>query len=181
MVLRLLHKLVCNFSSDIRGVSAVEFALILPVMMVMYFGAVELSSALIADRKATSVASTAADLAAQAMVLSNSDIADIFGASSAILAPFDGSGTEIILTSVSDHGGGNTRVDWSDAQNATPYAKGSSYTVPANLIPANGSVIVAEVTFTYTSTMGKYLTGDLVMEDKFFARPRRALVVARVN
>lgn len=170
-----------RIQKDDRGMSSVEFALLLPVMTAMYFGAVELSAALIADRKATAVASTAADLAAQSMVLNNAQIADIFGASTAILEPFDGTGTRIILSSVSDHGGGNYRVDWSDALNATAYARGASYTVPDDLIIGNGSVIVAEVTYTYSSTMGKYLTGDLVMEDVFYARPRRTLVVARVN
>lgn len=168
------------FHRDTNGMSAVEFALLLPVMTVMYFGAVEISSGLIANRKATAVASTAADLAAQAMVLNNSDVQDIFGASQAILEPFEGTGVKIILTSASDQGSGAVRVDWSDGYNASPHTKGAPITVPQNLVFSNGSVIIAEVTYTYTSTMGKYLTGDIVMEDKFYARPRRTLVVGRV-
>jgi len=169
-----------QFRRDSKGMSAVEFGLLLPVMTVMYFGAVEISSGLIAHRKATAVASTAADLAAQAMVLSNSDVNDIFGASRAILEPFDATGVEIILTSASDQGSGNIRVDWSDGFNTTAHATGTTINVPDNLVFTNGSVIIAEVTYTYSSTMGKYLTGTQVMEDVFYARPRRTLVVGRV-
>ncbi len=56
-----------QFWRDARGVSAVEFALIAPVMITLLLGSVELSDVMIADRKATSVASTTADLVAQAI------------------------------------------------------------------------------------------------------------------
>lgn len=168
------------FRKDTRGMSAVEFALLLPVMVVMYLGAVEIASGLIAHRKATAVASTAADLAAQAVVLSNADVNDIFGASRAILAPYDSTGVQIILTSASDQGTGAIRVDWSEGFNISPHATGSSIEVPDNLVFANGSVIIAEVKYNYSSTMGEYLTGARLMEDTFYSRPRRALLVSRV-
>lgn len=170
-----------RFARDRRGMSAVEFALLLPVMTGMYFGAVELSNSLIVDRKATGVAATAADLAAQAMALSDQDIADIFGASTAILAPFNAIGVEIVLTSASDQGGGSIRVDWSDGHNATPRAEGSTIEVPDNLVPAGGSVIIAEVRYTYESALGQYLTGGIELNDTFYARPRRTLVVGRLD
>lgn len=173
-------KLARSFKRDTRGVSAVEFALLLPLMMTMYLGAVEIASGLIAHRKATAVASTAADLAAQAMVLSNSDVNDIFGASRSILAPYDSSGVQIILTSASDRGGGTIRVDWSDGFNATPHAEGSTIAIPNNLVFANGSVIIAEVSYEYTSAIGLYFAGSRIMDDTFYARPRRSLVVSRI-
>lgn len=168
------------FRKDMRGMSAVEFALLLPVMVAMYLGAVEVAAGLIAHRKATAVASTAADLAAQAVALSNADVDDIFGASRAILEPYDSTGVEIILTSASDQGTGSIRVDWSDGFNTAPHATGSTIDVPANLVFSNGSVIIAQVRYTYSSTIGRYLTGERLMEDTFYARPRRTLLVSRV-
>ena len=50
---------------DERGVSAVEFALLLPLMVTLYLGGVEVSQGLTIDRKVTLVARTVADLAAQ--------------------------------------------------------------------------------------------------------------------
>lgn len=181
MSARAFTRFLVRFRRDRRGMSAVEFALLLPVMTGLYFGAVELSNSLIADRKATSVAATAADLAAQAMALSDQDIADIFGASAAILAPFDATGVEIVLTSASDQGGGSIRVDWSDGHNAPARPAGSTVDVPRDLVLDGGSVIIAEVRYVYTSVLGEYLTGGIEMRDTFYARPRRTLVVARVQ
>ena len=62
----LKQKLLARFgraAQDERGISAVEFALILPIMISMYLGAVEFGHALTIDRRVTSVASSAADLA----------------------------------------------------------------------------------------------------------------------
>ena len=54
-----------RFLCDRCGLAAVEFALILPVMLTLYFGGVEVTNMLVANRRVTSVAYTAADLAAQ--------------------------------------------------------------------------------------------------------------------
>ena len=47
---------------DERGVSAVEFALLLPLMLTLYLGAVEVSQGIGADRKVTLTARTIGDL-----------------------------------------------------------------------------------------------------------------------
>lgn len=47
------------------GMAAVEFALILPVMVLMFFGAIEVSNLLLADNKLRAAASGAADLVTQ--------------------------------------------------------------------------------------------------------------------
>ncbi len=174
-------RILRRFRRDDRGVSAVEFGMLLPVMMMLYFGAVEVSNVLIADRKATNVASTAADLATQSIALADADIADIFGASAAVLAPYDPSTVEIVLSSASDDGTGTVRVDWSDAHNTAPRGEGESIDVPDNLIMTNGSVVVAEVRYVYTSPIGKFITGPFTVSDTFYMRPRRSLVVGRID
>jgi Flp pilus assembly protein TadG len=174
-----LNRLLSRLGRETRGVAAVEFAIILPLMTILYLGVVETATALIADRKTTAMASTAADLAAQAMVLTNSDISDIFGAARAIMQPYDASSIQIRITSASDQGNGKVRVDWSDGHNMTPRSKGQTITVPDNIVFANGSVIIAEVAYTYKSTFTEYASGDIEMTDKFYARPRRTLVIGR--
>lgn len=77
-----------HFLADTRGLGAVEFALIFPLMLVLYFGAFEITQMLTADRRTTSVAYTAADLVAQAASISNGEMNDVFAASSAIMKPF---------------------------------------------------------------------------------------------
>ena len=59
---------------DERGVSAVEFAMLLPLMLTLYLGAVEVSQGIGADRKVTLTARTIADLVSQVSSIGNSDM-----------------------------------------------------------------------------------------------------------
>ena len=76
---------------DQRGVSAVEFALLLPLMLTLYLGAVEISQAIGIDRKVTLTSRTVADLASQVSSLASSDMSNVLAASSAVIAPYDSS------------------------------------------------------------------------------------------
>ena len=67
-----------QFSKDEKGVSAVEFALILPLMIVLLFGVIELSSLLTVDRKMTSVTSTVADLVAQDNIVDTGELENLY-------------------------------------------------------------------------------------------------------
>jgi len=51
-----------NLLADRSGIAATEFAVIVPVMLLMFFGLVEFSSGVAADRKVTLVARTLSDL-----------------------------------------------------------------------------------------------------------------------
>ena len=74
---------------DQRGVSAIEFGMLVPVLILMYVGIVEMGNLLTVVRRVETIASTAADLTAQVKQVSNADLADIFAASTSILAPYD--------------------------------------------------------------------------------------------
>ncbi len=71
--------------SDRRGLAAVEFALIAPVMMIMFYGVVELSSAIDCNSRVARVSSTVADLVAQSPAVSTADTTNIFNAANAII------------------------------------------------------------------------------------------------
>lgn len=168
------------FWRDIRAVSAVEFALIAPVMITLLLGSVELSDVMIADRKATSVASTTADLVAQAIQIDNSEIDDIFMAATAIMTPFDATSVEVRVTSVNIESS-TTEVGWSDGYNTSAYAPGSAFTLPVGLGLPGGSVVVGEVKYTHISVIGQFLGGPKEITDIFYMQPRRTLRVVRVT
>lgn len=170
-----------RWRGDERGISAVEFALILPIMLTMYIGAVEFSHALTIDRRVTAVASAAADLVAQAEQVSDSDLNDIFEASTTIMMPYSATPISIVLTSVVADEENRTKVAWSAAHNGTPHAEGTDFTVPDGLTQPFSSVIVAEVSYNYTPPVGEFLTGGITMTDKFYLRPRRSLTVEKTN
>src|SRR5437667_11375140 len=103
-----------RFLADKRGVSAVEFAMVLPLMLTLYLGGVEVSSAVAIDRKMTLVARTIGDLTAQATSVSDSDMNNIKAAATAVIAPFDDTKLGITISSVIIDAQKVAKIKWSD-------------------------------------------------------------------
>ncbi len=166
---------------DSRGMVAVEFALIIPVMLTMYFGTVETTNALTAARRVTNVTQTAADLTAQVAAVSTDDLDDIYAVSAAILAPFPTNVIKMTITSVVANASNatNTKVAWSKAYGgATARSTNSSVTLPTGLTTAGSSIIMVEVSYAYTSPIGSFITGPIVMNEVAYLKPRRSTEVA---
>jgi len=107
-----------RFVKDLRGVVAVEFALILPVMVVMLTGLAEVSNLMMAERRVSGAAHAVADLIAQETDVTNSDLDDIFQAAALIMEPFDSGDLTIGAVSVRyADADGTPFQDWSDAFN----------------------------------------------------------------
>ena len=164
-----------------RGVSAVEFALLLPVLLLMYIGTVEAANLLTTVRRVETVASTAADLSAQVKQVSTTDLADIFAASTSILTPYPATPLRVVLSSVVADTNNNGVVAWSCASKGAARAVGSSYVLPSGTTVANSSVIVAEITYAFTPMLDLkkiYSPGALNLQRTYYERPRRSLTVS---
>jgi Flp pilus assembly protein TadG len=183
------------------GLAAVEFALILPVMLVLFFGIVETSMALGAKASVTSIAATAADLIAQESTVSSADEQNVFNAASAILYPHPVSSTskgvttsllKIVISSIvydKDNPATSGKVAWSDSSTGSgARTVGSTYSYPAdainpgntaNLVDEGGSIILVEVTYNYSSPTAQTVTGSWTMSSSFITRPRQVAQIAR--
>lgn len=168
-----------RFWQETSGVSAVEFALIVPIMITLFLGAVEFGHALTIDRRVTAIASATGDLAAQVEEVDDGAVQDIFEASTAIIEPYTSSTLSIVLTSVEADADGNTTVSWSESRNGAARATGSGITVPTGLVQPSQCVIMAEVTYSYSPPVGHFLTGGITMEEKFYLKPRRSVCVTK--
>ena len=157
-----------RFRNDRRGIAAVEFALVLPVLIVMYFGTVELTRILDANRKLTLFARTLGDLSGRAdnPNPTANDMATIAGAATAILRPLDASGLQIVVNAmgvVSYKGTLYGGVCSSWAQNATK--RPAQQINGTNGLPATPAAyqfdgaryILAEVSMAYTPIIGSAL------------------------
>ena len=171
---RLLH-----FCRDRRGTSAVEFALLLPLMLTLYLGAVEVSDAVSADRKVTLTARAVADLVARTTSVSDAQMTDILNAASAVTAPFPAANMKVIVSSVYIDNDGVAKVQWSDARNTSKRNNGDPATIPAALRIKNSYLIWSEVQYAYTPTIGYVLTGTLNLSDQKYMRPRLSDSVGR--
>jgi Flp pilus assembly protein TadG len=165
-----------RFAADQSGVSAVEFAILLPLMLTMYLGGVEVSQAVSADRKATLVAHTVGDLVAQQSNVTSAYVTTVLvNASAAVAYPFSPSNLKTTVTSVCINSAGTVAtVAWSRTQNGTTHSGVVTSSIPTALMVANTSLIWGEASYDYRPTIGWTITGTLTLRDKFFLRPRLA-------
>ncbi|MEQ8301193.1 MAG: pilus assembly protein [Hyphomonas sp.] len=164
-----------------QGVSAVEFAIIAPLMILIYFGCIELSFLMRMDRRVTSTSASLGDLTARLATVTDEDMGEMFAAAKVMMQPYDAESGSMRISSIVDNGDGVTKVAWSDAYSMTALSEGSVVTVPAGIIPSPGSAIVAEVQFNYTSPFGYVLKNERTVSDKFYLRPRRVNEISRTH
>lgn len=164
--------LVCQ-----SGMAAVEFALILPILVVLWIGGVEVTQALSVDRRLNNLASSIGDLTARRKKLTTTQVNEIFNIAPGAMFPYSAAGLQMRLTAVAIDSDGDATVDWSRAQGTTAYAQDANMNdlVPENLRTAGGSssqIIMSEVSYTYKPAVGYVITGDLDLDDRMFFVPR---------
>lgn len=161
---------------DEAGVSAAEFALIAPIMILFYLGAAELSGGLMASRRSAHLASTVGDLVAQSDTLTSADISDVFSIGASIMDPMPtGINLEIRVSSVTMAANQQAKVDWSKGQNMSPYAVGDVIgTITTAQLPVGQSLIMTETNYHYTSPVGHLLPGITNFSQTVYNYPRNA-------
>ena len=165
-----MPKSLSRFARDRRGVSAVEFALIAPMMIGMYLGVAEIADGVSASRKVSLISSTLANLTAQVGTISASDMTNILDASTAIVAPYSASKLKMTVTCMAIDATGKATVKWSATRNGT--ASSGVMTIPSALAVPNSQLIYAQVTYAYTPTVGYTISGTLNLTDQMYMTPR---------
>ncbi|MGY6570801.1 MAG: TadE/TadG family type IV pilus assembly protein [Salinarimonas sp.] len=151
------------------GVAAVEFALILPVMLMLYLGMAEVTQGVNINRKLTILSRTVADITSRASDgIDNNAMNDIFAASLAVMAPYDASQVSIRLTSVvvrDVNGAAVGEVCWSDGHLIAARAVGANVALPPGFNAPGSSFILAEVARPYTPTIGHAISGTINLSE----------------
>ncbi|MFZ3360826.1 MAG: TadE/TadG family type IV pilus assembly protein [Xanthobacteraceae bacterium] len=168
-----------RFIGDRRGVSAVEFAVLLPVMVTLYLGSVEASQGIAADRKVELTAHALADLTSQYTNITNTDMSNILNAGSAIIAPYAAGNLHEVVSEIAIDAQGMATVVWSDTLNGTALTVGQNVAVPASLAVPNSYLIYAQVQYGYDPAYGYVMTGTLNLNDQSFMRPRESASISR--
>jgi Flp pilus assembly protein TadG len=161
---------ISKIARDQRGVSAVEFALLAPMMIGLYLGCVEISQGVSADRKVSLVSAALANLSAQVTTISTTDMTNILNASSAIITPYTASLLKMTVTCLKIDANKNVTVKWSVTRGGT--ANSGSMTIPSALAVANTQLIFAQASYAYTPTVGYTISGTLTLSDQMYMSPR---------
>lgn len=163
---------------DERGVAAVEFALIAPLMILLYYGLAEVTLGMMAERRAGHAASVVADLVAQSNQMNATQMDDIFEVGEAIMKPFPAATLRMRVTSVKADAQAAPKVVWSRGSGMTALGSGASATaVPAGFLAANESIVMAEVSYAWDSPIHKTIPNALNFNQTFFLKPRKSTEV----
>lgn len=169
---------VLSLIRDQRGLSAVEFAMLAPIMILFYFGVAEFCQGFMAQKRVSSANSAIADLVAQAPTVTGAEIDDIFQIGTLILTPFNSSTLNLRVSSVTRNSQGALTVDWSRGRGMPARASNNPPVVPTGLIGNGESLIVAETTYDYDSPVDFMLPAVTRFSRIWYSRPR---LVERVS
>jgi Flp pilus assembly protein TadG len=155
--------------------------MLLPLMVTLYLGAVEISQGVSINRKVTLTARTVADLASQVSSINNSEMTNLLNAASSVMAPFAVAQLKVTVSAVSIDANGVAKVSWSDTLNGTKRAVNATVSLPTALNVPNSQLIWSEVSYNYIPTIGYVISGALNLADHIYMRPRLSDTVTRVN
>jgi Flp pilus assembly protein TadG len=124
-----LRRFVARARASTDGAALVEFGLIAPMLVMMYFGLVALAAGFDLDRKVRLAGRTLADLTARATAMSCTDVTATFTAAATMLAPSDPTGMTLAVANVAVTNISTTatpvlqaKVQWSQARRITDAA-----------------------------------------------------------
>ncbi|MFC7377362.1 TadE/TadG family type IV pilus assembly protein [Brevundimonas sp. GCM10030266] len=163
--------LIRRLTGDDRGVSAVEFALLAPVIIAFYMGLAEFCQGYMAQKRMGHASAMVADLVAQEELVTPAALADIFSIGGLIMKPFPTTTLKQRVSSVT-RSGNQIRVDWSRGDGMTARAKNELVTLPADLLADGQSVVMSEVTYDYDSPADYLMPGLTRFSHTYYLRPR---------
>ena len=174
-----------RFRRNSEGMALVEFAMILPIMVLLYLGGVAVTQGIMTNRKVVMLNHTIGDLVTQNTAITNgstlgSDAGAIFGAASAVMAPYSASSSLLgmRMSSVRISSTGAACVEWSLSSTSTfaPRTAKSDVTsvVPIEVRVPSTWLIMAESTYAYTPIVGIDITGTINMQKIIFMRARQS-------
>ncbi len=169
-----------RFRKDCEGVAALEFALIAPIMIMLFVGTLEVSAAVSVNRKISRISSVVGDLVTQSAELNGTDINNIMNVSSDIMNPYNNT-VKIRITGV-EISGGVALVAWSCNQGWSSAEVDVSYDIPENLKTDGTFLVAARVQTVYQPMVGwarysesagvSFDSTSVTMDEEIFLRPR---------
>lgn len=180
---RTIRRTASRLRYDASGLSAVEFAVILPMVLTLLFGMIEVSNGVAADRKVTLTARALSDLISQAVSVTDTDIKNSHDASKGVMSPFDSSIVESVISEVKINASGQATIAWSKANEkakAKEKTPGTVVTIPSSLAVPNTYLIWSEVSYTYKPLLPMPFMDwlikkeGIVLSEQFFTRPRQS-------
>jgi len=172
-----------RFLASTRAVAAIEFAMILPVLLLLFLGSFDAANGIAVYMKVRSATFALAAITNQYGTgngaITPTDMTAITAATTAVLAPYSSAPTVVVISQIKATSATQAVVSWSYSPTGTALTQGSTYSsLPTNFASnsCGGTypcyVIMASVSYTYTPLFGAFLTGPITLSDGLYTTPR---------
>jgi Flp pilus assembly protein TadG len=181
---------LAHLAADRRGVSAVEFALVVPILLLLFLGMTDLVPAIMAQSQVDHANESTGDMAGEYSLMQASDMVTLFSVAPDVMEPLTSATLYVRVTNIYTDGAGNAKVYWSCGQGPmTPYTANSPVTSMPTRSPmswflntstpaaANTSFIMSEIQYSYQPLTGYVVTGPISMTDTAYLLPRSSSYV----
>jgi Flp pilus assembly protein TadG len=184
---------VRKFATNADAVAAIEFAIVVPFMLLLYIGGTELANGMAINVKVSATAHAVTDMVTQNTSLSTAQMQNILTGATAIIAPYPVTGgssslLSVTVSEISSDANGNLTLRWSQSYNGTSFGPGrtnlTNLALPTSLNGTVGnannpnnqndqvSFIVGEVSYAYTPNLGYTISGTVNLQDTQWLFPR---------
>lgn len=173
-----------RFGAERRGVAALEFAIIAPLLMVpLLLGSVDLIDVMGANKRAQNAAASLADIVARDTEVSDAELSGMWSALDILMYPNSASGMEIRITSVSIIDATTARVVWSEGHGGMSGRQaGSNVTgLDSRMMVPGTSIIMAESVFKHDAPLGFLFQNQIRMTHNAYRRSRLVDPIPRVS
>ena len=173
-----VRELISGLRRDTSASAAVEFAVIVPIMLTLFFGVIEFSSGVAVDRKVTLVARTLSDLTSQSSCVTQTDLDGFTITGKAIMTPYSTTPLLSTVTELYVDDNLDAKVQWS--KGSAPRGNNTTVSIPTGLKIAKTYLILAEVEYLYKPMGGinYVMSGAGVnLRDLTYTRPRQTASV----
>ena len=179
-----LVRLYRRFIASTRGVVAIEFAAILPVLLIILLATFDGGRAIIVYmkvRSATYILASVTNQYSTALPIQSANMTGIMNATTAVLAPYSNTPLTAVISElkIAATKATTATVRWSAAQNGTALAAGATVNLPTGISASTNTcgtypcyLILAQVSYTYTPVFGYFASGGITLSDKAYATPR---------
>lgn len=169
--MRLAQRFI-SFSRCRRGAGAIEFAIVVPVLLVLYIGGAELTMAVTLDRKLKHVATTLADLSSQQRYIRAEELDDMLSVAGKFLQPYDAEPFSITISGIEIDRDGNGTVVWTRARDGVGKQRNFQFDFAALEAPKSSFVVAAEAQYAYRPRGGYGLQKPIKLQSLIYFQPR---------
>ncbi len=172
---RRIARMLSRFACDVKGVAAIEFAFIAPVLMLLYLGASEVRFAVTLQHKVSQITSDVSDLVTREQSVKKADMDGMFRIADAILIPYDYSSLHLQITGVQEKGADDPEIVWSYSNDGSPKPTPAAIKALGQFSASKASfVVVTQASYPYQPLGGVVISHPVTLTGLAINRTRRS-------